>query len=1188
VSPLINEGTDLVTRAGSAGGQTIVSAASPLTRLNYFDGKFLRADDLQREQSYVRQLVQFSNQGLGAGVVYGMDTVLDRQGRLSIGPGLAMDSTGRTLLIGDTATLDIAALIDASRRISASRLKPKGTSAKNSSSEFSDCIDLTTAPPDGLTPAGSLYVICVGHAESLCGIEDVYGRLCEEACVTATDRPLIVEGVVVRALPLTLHTPLATSRVPLTRKHLRSLVASAYFEDERHVVASLISRAGLALDTWCVGAELTAVGCVPLAVISRAGSSTVFLDAWTVRRERMEAPAKRYWAWRMAMRPWDAFLAQVLQFQCQLHEVLGDDPSDPGNVDPCAPQQQVLDETAKYLKQFDQSYASHIDALTKINLTPSPYQSSDTVFRLQGGVADLTRLRQRIDGALKVMIAGPQNRVLINGGIVELPSAGYLPVVPGTVTVNEQVRRLLGDGLQLRFCIVRPDFVPHALEQAQHMERISLLVGLDDPNAKPEVDILVPDGDLLTTIAPSLAGFDTQVRLFPDIAESLTGTDSAAAGTATAPLIVHGAGRADANGTSGAFHFAGAQEAQSAQQMMSMVSDVHEFVAATPKKRETLLRAAVRNASASGPFARAESVSSDVLSRFMFRSAAAATGGAQAEVSTTAAKTTKRSTTKSAAAATALAGAAAVTVAKPLVGIWSTMRSERDPFTLGVAESTPVSIEFTLTSDSTTAATGVTRHILLRVRAFASFSATQAPIDGATGRRMTGHLSGTYSTQAYLDTTTGADTTKPFDVDVTLLRTGNAASGTLRAQFGDPSAAFQFLVDTSWGGQPLEATLKLSLLMSSRLQGAGVPGVLEILSASALASSDALAEGGVLRLLSTAALDLIGEELTRANQNGTSFEDVAERLLFPPPPPPVDDLTVRATLDWVLFQRRRTKRCAPSAPPPAATPPRRYQLFTYHAKSQQEVDMIRRGLRSPGNFQRNFQRVDVLEFASGAATLVTPTTSLLTDWTGVQPGNSLAYGATATAIPADALFGNARLTRVVQAVSSVSPLDAAQGVLEVLPDVPPTMVVPGIDGVVLLITLDAVLTTCHDVYRVAMDTKTQQLLDGNLLDQVIKLTPTANLGAAEFVEGSNVVAADDATVLLQAFKKNGGGFPMSVLVYPKPNDSSGGDDATLIARGRAIGDVLGGSPNTIVATRVPQSAWPVGPTCPVITLVVSG
>jgi hypothetical protein len=50
--------------------------------------------------------------------------------------------------------------------------------------------------------------------------------------------------------------------------------------------------------------------------LRRAGNTTLFLDAWIGRRERIDTPAKRYWQWRMAMRPWDMFLAQILQFQC--------------------------------------------------------------------------------------------------------------------------------------------------------------------------------------------------------------------------------------------------------------------------------------------------------------------------------------------------------------------------------------------------------------------------------------------------------------------------------------------------------------------------------------------------------------------------------------------------------------------------------------------------------------------------------------------------------------------------------------------------------------------------------------------------------------------------------------------------------------------------------------------------------
>ena len=92
----------------------------------------------------------------------------------------------------------------------------------------------------------------------------------------------------------------------------------------------------------------------------------------------------------------------------------------------------------------------------------------------------------------------PSNRILIEGGIIKLPTAGYLPVTPGeAMSVNEQVRRWMGEGVDLRFCVVRPDYVPHAWEEAQHMERISLLTGLETDGQKPRVDILVPDGELI-------------------------------------------------------------------------------------------------------------------------------------------------------------------------------------------------------------------------------------------------------------------------------------------------------------------------------------------------------------------------------------------------------------------------------------------------------------------------------------------------------------------------------------------------------------------------------------------------------------------------------------------------------------------------------------------------------------------
>jgi hypothetical protein len=1194
VSPLINEGTDLVLRFGSSGGQTLVQSSSPLTRLNYFDGKFLRADDLRREQSYLRQLVQYSNQGLGAGIVYGMDTTLDAQGRLMIGPGLAMDSDGRTLLIPAAATLDIGALIDGTRRL----VQPKqaATAMRAGSAEFAPCVDATSAPTDGTTPGSSLYVICVGHAESLCGTEDVYGRLCEEACVTATDRPYLVEGVIVRAMPLMLGRTLVTSNaVPLNTIHLRSRIASAYFEDERHYVEKLISRAGLALDTWCMGAEAASVGCVPLAVVARAGTSTIFLDAWTARRERIEAPARRYWAWRMAMRPWDVYLAQILQFQCQLHEVLGVAPDPGGSTDPCASQQKVLSDAARFLSNVDQSYSSYVTRLAARPLPAAGAPTPDTAFQLQGGAADLALLRGRIDSALKVMIAGPRERVLINGGIVELPPAGYLPIVLSADTVNAQVRRLLGEGLDLRFCVVRPDFVAHALEEAQHMERISLLTGLDNANAKPEVDILVPDGQIITATPPKLSGFDSQVRI-NSTALALAASSAASAArsasaalTATAkdnpPLIVHGAGRGERlSGGGAAFYFAGGQEAPAAQQIIDVVNGVSKFVGASLKVRSDVLKKAAAPAAAPEPFAPMPMVADSLIARYSVKAAESRMQPVPSDVAP--APTTIATRMPS--------GAIAITPA--LVSLWATMRSDRDPFAMGSSDTTAMNLELVLSMERTLAAAET--HALLRIRVFGNFSVVNLPVPTTAGSQMAGHFSGTYVVQTVFDGTASAAHAPTFEVDVALTRGSAGDAGTLRVVLGGPQSSLSMLADIGWGGLPTEATLTLSIGPATQ-QVVATPGqplmammlirrpdLVELVSAHLVDSADALTEGSALRTLSSSALELIGEEMTRANQGGSAFVDAALQQLFPPPPPPVDDLTVQGTLDWVLFHRRRTKRCATPAAAPVPSPERRYQVYHHLAESDRELRAIVAALRTPAGIANiSFRRVDVVTFAGGLPSLLTSPADVLRDWAAQQPGNVLMYGAIATPIAADAPLESARLARVVQAIAPASAVDpnGTGNRFETLPQVPAALAVPGTDGIIFLVTKKAVRLTCQDVYQVVPDSKVQDALSSNNLALLLTMGQVTHVASVQFEDDSIDPTPASLSELKDAWTKIGEGSVLNVRVYQKPNDSSAGD---MLARARTIAAQLGAAAGVGVDRFKAGGAWPTGPTCPVITLLV--
>ena len=62
-----NTGQPVLVDDGSRRGLTIIPASTPLTRLNYFDGKFLRAADFQLDQAYVRTLVALTARGAGSG-----------------------------------------------------------------------------------------------------------------------------------------------------------------------------------------------------------------------------------------------------------------------------------------------------------------------------------------------------------------------------------------------------------------------------------------------------------------------------------------------------------------------------------------------------------------------------------------------------------------------------------------------------------------------------------------------------------------------------------------------------------------------------------------------------------------------------------------------------------------------------------------------------------------------------------------------------------------------------------------------------------------------------------------------------------------------------------------------------------------------------------------------------------------
>ena len=558
-----NQNQLLVLHNGHAGHVAI--QPSYLTRLNYHDGMFLRAAELKQEQDYLRQLAALSNQAGGAGIVHGFDCTM-QGGQLHVGPGLAIDPQGRVLRLPQSTSVGIDDLIARSRPAGAAGPPPEPVEG---SAAFELCEVRSGDAPASFPGPDNLYVITVGYAEAACGESEIYGDPCQQACRGSTDYAYLVEGVILRATPF--RTALRQPSFPnLTQIHLRSRLAAGYFDWEQQQTQGLISRAGLASPAWCLGAVESGGDDIPLALLS-VGSAQ-FLDAWIVRRERMDSPPRRYWMQRMAMRPWSVFLAQILQFQCQLRHCFEPGAAEEGGEDPCRESKDKMSGAAGLMAELLPHYRAVSELLAQ---DPARFPGID-VPRFESSVKQLEELKTRLQTAQPAALAAG---TLLNCGIVELPSAGYLPVFPERgISVNEQVRNLMGAGVDLRFCAVRADYVPHALEAAQHMERISLVQGLERPSDKPRVDVLVPGGEIRPVQSlPPGTGYDMTLKLFPPGFSMLVATtweptdedkgkvlrDIIEAGVQAGEprFVFRGAARGEQSAQGGAaFYFAGLQQ----------------------------------------------------------------------------------------------------------------------------------------------------------------------------------------------------------------------------------------------------------------------------------------------------------------------------------------------------------------------------------------------------------------------------------------------------------------------------------------------------------------------------------------------------------------------------------------------------------------------------------------------------
>lgn len=411
--------TGLVEEPGSAPGAT---APSNISRLNPQDGLFLQSKHLNAIQDYARDVARAVGMGAGTGVVYGFTVTLEGT-TLRVGPGLAIDPQGRPLRSDADAVIELK-------------------------------------DPPALDSGGNGFLVVeVGPAEWASGHEKVYGEVCGDCCSGSGSsiQPLIGEGITVELVPRSIEG-LGTANPA----HRRNRLASLFFAQERMSGTWVRPEPGLQSPPvtswdWSAGTAGATAARVPIAALLAVNGAWV-LDVWIARRDIDGPPAKSLWNQRLSLRPWNIFMAQVLQFQAQLSSHAQE-----------LEQLEIDAEAFESLEQLKELYL-------KIKLTRAQEKAVGQ------------ELRETVETANKTpgtrIKSGKSLRVL---GFEDLPPAGYLPI-PTSASTDEAVRLLLGRQVDLRFRSCTADYVARAVDESQHRDRISLL----DAKRHTQVDILIP------------------------------------------------------------------------------------------------------------------------------------------------------------------------------------------------------------------------------------------------------------------------------------------------------------------------------------------------------------------------------------------------------------------------------------------------------------------------------------------------------------------------------------------------------------------------------------------------------------------------------------------------------------------------------------------------------------------------
>jgi|GEM_PF-913680 len=272
--------------------------------VNFFNGRLLSAEDLNKEKLANLEGRKQVGQAMGDGVAYGLEVSLPESAMsasVTVQPGLAINRRGRTLSLYDSVTLALQPPV------------ATGTPPRAAGS-FDDCLP----PQSGVYIVNEgIYLLTIAPSEASEGRAQVSGLGNGAA---ACNVRYTIEAVQFRLINL---TDFFVGDLGEPAK-LRNRVAHRCFGSNDARLNNLMRDPfGTAAPIYGLLDDLRATNrltrCeVPIAVLHWTRPGIQFVDIWAVRRRITDPAATRVWSLSIADRHMSEGEAMFLQFQAQL------------------------------------------------------------------------------------------------------------------------------------------------------------------------------------------------------------------------------------------------------------------------------------------------------------------------------------------------------------------------------------------------------------------------------------------------------------------------------------------------------------------------------------------------------------------------------------------------------------------------------------------------------------------------------------------------------------------------------------------------------------------------------------------------------------------------------------------------------------------------------------------------------